>query len=65
MFINMGSDSTLQLTFKELFIGVVLKDKVYNYLKMLLKYTFLSQLFICLTSDYFHITQTNQHIRTK
>lgn len=59
MFIIMVSDSTLQLTIKYYHLSnfdVVSKNS-YNYLKKQLKYSFLSQLSICVKPEFLHILQ--------
>lgn len=63
-FIDMISDTTLQLTFKNLSsFGVMPKKNILSYLGRLLKYL-LFQLHISVKSDFPPILQSKQHVMT-
>lgn len=62
-FIDMISDTTLQLTFKNLSsFGVMPKKNILSYLGRLLKLLF--QLYISVKSDFPPILQSKQHVMT-
>lgn len=67
-FIEMVSDSTLLLIFKEyhwLSFSVVAKKKeIHNYLKRVLNYSSPFQLHVCMRLNFLHVYESKPHIPT-